>query len=96
MRSTEKTVLFARHTADKKTITYPVAVFNGPRTAAQFKTHLNAAHVAGDLEAVRALAPAIKLTEDGALHNNIAFATLVLSYEPEVPETAVAGESFEL
>lgn len=96
MRSTEKTVLFARHTNGKSHVTYPVAVFNGPKSAQAFKAHLNAAHLTGNVEAVKAIAPAVKTTEAGTLHDNIAFATMTLSYEPEIAAPEVAGESFEL
>ena len=96
MRSTEKTVLYARHTDGKTHVTYPVGVFNSPKSAAAFKTHLNTAHNTGDVEATRKLAPAVKTTEAGTLHSNIAFAMLTLPYEPTIEAPEVAGESFEL
>lgn len=96
MRSTVKTVLYVRHTVDKKHVTYPVGVFNGPKSADSFKAHLNVAHLSGDIAAVHKLAPAIKLTEAGALHANIAFSKLELPYEPQVDAPEAVGESFEL
>lgn len=95
-RSTEKTVLMVQHAHGKGTATYPVSVHVNKSHADAVKAHANSLVKAGDTEALKALFPAIKLTEDGKAPSSVKWATVRLPYAPGLPESADTGDDFEV
>lgn len=91
MRSTEKTVLMVQHVHGKGTATYPVSSHVNKSHADQLKTHVNKLISTGDVAAVQALIPGIKLTEDGKLPTSVKWATVRLPYNP-APEGSDAPD----
>jgi hypothetical protein len=96
MRSTSKTVLYARHNAGKTTITYPVSVHVSRAKAGEFRDHLNKLHVAGDHDAVKALIPGFRTAEDGRLHDNVQWSMKELPYDPSLPEGVTVADDFDI
>lgn len=96
MRSTEKTVLMVQHAHGKGTATYPVSVHVNKAHADSVKAHANSLIKSGDVEAVKAMFPTFKTTEDGKLPSSVKWATLRLPYAPSLPESADNGDDFEI
>lgn len=96
MKSVKKVVLFARTTEGKTTHTRPVGVFANTKTALSYKAHLSAAHKSGSADAMKALDPGVKLTEDGKLFADSKWAILEVPYEPIPGASEDESESFEL
>lgn len=96
MKALERSVLFAQHKVGNQTVTYPISVHSGEKSAVAHKSLVSAAHKKGDVQGVMALAPKVKLTPEGKLHDNVKFAVTTLPYEPavEVPESK--DDTFEL
>lgn len=95
-KSTSKHVLMVRHAHGKGTATYPVSVHVSKQSADLFKGHLSSVLAAGDVEAVKALVPTFKTSEDGKLPTEVKFAIVVLPYDPARPETPESSNDFEL
>lgn len=96
MRSTEKHVLFAQQKIDGKVHVYPLSVHVNAKSAAAHKSLVSIAHQTGDVERVKALAPKVKTTTDGKLHDNIKFAVVELPYEPQAETVETSGDTFDL
>lgn len=96
MRPIARHVLYVRHTVGKGHVTYPVSVHANRGTATEFRRKLETAHAAGDLPAVQALSPHIKLTDDGRLYDNIAFTVKELPYEPAKSSAQAAEDDFDV
>lgn len=88
MKSTSKTVLFTTASDGRKTIQWPVAVFNDQASAKSFAAFLRLAVKAGNVDVVKVLDPSVKLTEEGKLHANMKYSVIDLPYAPtpELPE----------
>lgn len=82
MRSTEKTILFARLTVDRKTHQWPVAVFNTKESAGTYAAYLKMAHSVGHTETVRTLDVNAKVDDNGHLIPGTKFSLQTLPYEP--------------
>lgn len=95
-KSTSKHVLIARHAHGKGTATYPVSVHVSKMAADAVKAHAANLLTSGDAEAVRALFPTFKLTDDGKLPTDVKWAVVVLPYDPALPGQAESGNDFEL
>jgi hypothetical protein len=96
MKALERTVLFAQQKIGTQTHTYPLSVHANERSAKAHKALVSAAHSKKDVQAVMALAPAVKLTEDGKLHDNIRFALKTLPYEPAAEVATSTEDEFAL
>jgi hypothetical protein len=96
MKALERSVLFAQQKIDGKVHTYPLSVHANEKSAKAHKAMLSAAHTAKDVQRVMALAPAVKLTADGKLHDNILFAVKTLPYEPTAEVAETTGDEFTL
>lgn len=94
-KSTQKTIVFARHANGKGHTTYPVSVHVNEKTANLFKLRIAAAHKSGDVDAVKALSPAVRTDESGKLFADTRWALVVVPYEPEVPVEASNDDGFE-
>lgn len=82
MRSTEKTILFARVTMERKTQQWPVATFNTPISAKTYAAYLKMAHSADDVERVKQLDPRAKIDANGHLVPGVKLSILTVPYEP--------------
>lgn len=96
MKALERSVLFAQHKVNGKDVTYPVSVHSNEKTALAHKSMVSAAHKAGNVQGVMALAPKVKLTDTGKLHDNVKFAVVTLPYNPEVEIPETKDDTFEL
>lgn len=95
-KSTSKHVLIARHQHGKGTATYPVSVHVSKMSAEAFKAYLAGVVATGDVEAVKALAPTFKTSEDGKLPTEVKYAIVVLPYDPALPGVEESGNDFEV
>lgn len=95
-KSTSKHVLIVRHAHGKGTATYPVSVHVSKMSADAFKTHLSGVIATGDVEAVKALVPTFKTSEDGKLPNEVKYAVTVLPYDPALPGVEESGNDFDV
>jgi hypothetical protein len=95
-KSTTKHVLIVRHGQGKGTATYPVSVHVSKQSADSFKNHLAATIATGDDDAVKALAPTLKRSEDGKLPSDLKWAVVTLPYDPALPGVEEGANDFEL
>lgn len=96
MRSTEKHILFARHTEGNKSTTRPVAVFANAKSASVHKSQLSTAHASGDVDKVKGLDPKVPLTADGKLFPKTMFAIVAVPYEPSAAVEETKDDTFEM
>lgn len=95
MRSTAKVILFNRTAVGKTIHTRPVAVFTNSKNAMAYKSHLSAAHAAGDVDKLKSLDPGVHLDEAGALIPDSKWAILETPYEPEPLPPVTGDDTFE-
>lgn len=96
MKALERSVLFAQQKINGKTETYPLSVHANEKLAQAHKARVSTAHSKGDVQGVMALAPRVKLSDTGKLHDNIKFAIVTLPYNPEAAELKTEGDEFTL
>jgi hypothetical protein len=82
MRSTEKTILFARATVNKSVRQWPVAVFNSPVAAKTYAAYLKMAHSSGDLDRIKQLDPRYSAPEGDDALPEVKFSVATVAYEP--------------
>lgn len=95
-KSTSKHVLIVRHPHGKGVATYPVSAHVSKMSAEAFKAHLSKTVATGDAEAVKALLPMFKTSEDGKLPTEVKYALVVVPYDPALPGSEESGNDFDL
>lgn len=81
-RSTQKSILFAVATHDKRRHIDPVAVFVSPASAKAHAMKMHAAYVAKDGDAIKRLFPKTRLTDDGTPVMDVKLSLANVPYEP--------------
>ena len=84
MKSSEKTILFARLTVERKTSQWPIATFNTPVAASTYAAFIKMAHSQGDAVMAKSLDPQVKLDDNGHIIPGTKFSLKTVPYEPSV------------
>lgn len=82
MRSTAKTVLFARAKVAGKVTQHPVAVFPNDVKCRAGAVEILGAHKSGNVEALKSLNVAWLVAEDGSIAGDLKFSRIELPYDP--------------
>lgn len=82
MRSTAKTVLFARAKVAGKTVQHPVAVFPNDAKCRAGAVEILGAHKSGKADALKSLNVAWLVAEDGSIAGDLKFSRIELPYDP--------------
>jgi hypothetical protein len=91
VKSTQKAVLFAQVTHDRKTHRWPVAVFNTAKDAKQYAVFMYMAHQSGDAVLAAQLDPKTVLADDGAIVKGTKWNVVEVPYAP-VPDVGIEDE----
>jgi hypothetical protein len=80
--SKSKVILFGNAKHDRKTLQWPIAVFNDAKQAKSYATFLRLAYRAADWDAVKTLDPSAHLTEEGTPLKDTKWSLVEVPYAP--------------